>query len=201
MNFDRNLHVLSKEQQGGAIKGEKVVFRKCNNCPHTVWHVVENSTVYCGCNIYHQHYQGDTHQICPCTWKIEGHVDTLKTAEKLISNGHFQGHHGPELKNNTEGRAVMQGDGNFVIYWRDRPKWASNTCNVGAGPYELALLNDGNLVLLDSNGNAIWNAGVHTQHIREHPAKLVMQDDGNLVVYDNVGTPVWASGTCGQMHE
>ena len=52
---------------------------------------------------------------------------------------------------------------------------------------------DGNLVLYDANGTALWSsgtAGVST-------GRTVMQGDGNLVIYDGDGTAVWASGTAG----
>jgi hypothetical protein len=56
--------------------------------------------------------------------------------------------------------AVMQGDGNFVVYAASNaPCWSSNTAN-NPGAF-LTLQNDGNLVIY--NGPAIWssNTGGH----------------------------------------
>ena len=63
----------------------------------------------------------------------------------------------------TEGHsgalAVLQRDGNFVIYHDGRPVWASNT--EGAGPSVLVVIQtDGNLVLYDDEGVARWASGV-----------------------------------------
>ncbi len=52
---------------------------------------------------------------------------------------------------------------------------------------------DGNLVLCDGAGKALWASG--TDH---HPgAYATMQTDGNLVVYQG-STPLWASKTNGK---
>ena len=194
-----NLHLLSKEEQAGQLKGEKVVFRKCNNCPHTVWHVAHDNIVYCGCNLYHIHFEGDKRGVCPCTWKIEGKLNDMHHGERLISNGHFSGNNGRMLGNPIGAETVMQEDGNLVIYYKGHPKWASNTSGQGPGPYQLMLLNDGNLIITDGKGTGIWKA--HHNGTEHHPCRLVFQDDGNLVLYDAVGAPLWASNTSGQMRD
>ena len=56
---------------------------------------------------------------------------------------------------------------------------------------QLIMQDDGNLVLYDGAGKALWASGT-----ARHPgADAVMQADGNLVVYDSTGHPLWASGT------
>jgi hypothetical protein len=54
--------------------------------------------------------------------------------------------------------AVMQGDGNFVLYTSaGSPVWASGTAgNTGA---KLTLQNDGNLVLASASGATLWSTG------------------------------------------
>ncbi len=97
--------------------------------------------------------------------------------------------------------AVMQNDGNFVVYsrasinnqGRDNSIWASNTDRQGNAPYRVIMQNDGNLVLYDSTNTALWNS--RTNQKGTWPYKLIMQDDGNLVVYDKTGAAIWASGT------
>jgi hypothetical protein len=50
--------------------------------------------------------------------------------------------------------ATMQGDGNFVQYVPTTNVWASNTAN-HSGAY-LALQNDGNLVVYNTNRTPLW---------------------------------------------
>jgi hypothetical protein len=53
--------------------------------------------------------------------------------------------------------AMMQTDGNFVVYSRSQHSvWATNTYSPGAF---LAVQNDGNLVLYSAAGKAIWSTG------------------------------------------
>ncbi|KAL5247211.1 hypothetical protein ACHWQZ_G019163 [Mnemiopsis leidyi] len=100
-------------------------------------------------------------------------------------------------------RAVMQSDGNFVIYckhWcpcRRRAIWATNTHNknIDTG---LKIESDGNLALYETNGKKAWQSGK-----REKGGKfeLVAQEDSNLVLYvENNGkkTSLWASNTDGK---
>ncbi|MBN8232625.1 lectin [Corallococcus macrosporus] len=52
--------------------------------------------------------------------------------------------------------AVMQGDGNFVIYTAEpRALWHSHTYGY-SGAY-LTVQNDGNVVIRTSRGGALWN--------------------------------------------
>jgi len=92
-------------------------------------------------------------------------------------------------------RAVVQSDGNFVLY-KDgsHPIWASNTNGKGRGPYRVEAQNDGNLVLYDGTGAATWASGTNG---KASDVKLVVQDDGNLVLYQG-SSPLWASGTNGK---
>jgi len=58
------------------------------------------------------------------------------------------------------GCAVMQGDGNFVVYDGDsQPLWASGT-DGHPGAY-LSVQNDGNMVIYDVNGSALWASGTN----------------------------------------
>lgn len=55
---------------------------------------------------------------------------------------------------------------------QNRKYWASNN------RYYLIFQNDGNLVLYNRAGVAMWDAGTNNKGVR-----AVFQDDGNLVVY------------------
>lgn len=114
--------------------------------------------------------------------------------------------------------AVMQTDGNFVVYDdAGKPYWATGTW--GQPGNWLVLQNDGNLVLYNHSGTAVWATNTAQNwppvsdrlrpgqqlHTNEElisangKVKLIMQDDGNLVLYrtdDNVA--LWASNTYGE---
>jgi hypothetical protein len=98
------------------------------------------------------------------------------------------------VSNNGKFEAVMQSDGNFVIYQYTtsrQPIWATGTNGRGVPPYRLAVQADSNLVVYGASGPT-WASGIRGGTA---PFTLIMQDDGNLVVYDNSQRAVWASGT------
>lgn len=60
--------------------------------------------------------------------------------------------------------------------------------------HELAMQNDGNLVLYNtSSGAAVWNSGTNGNA----GAYAVFQTDGNFVIYGTGGKPLWFSSTNG----
>lgn len=87
-------------------------------------------------------------------------------------------------------RAVLQGDGNFVVYDGDRAIWA-NGLNNYFGPNHLVLQSDGNLVAYLQNGTPLWS----TQTNGQGTTFLAMQGDGNLVLYTTRYLPLWSSQT------
>jgi hypothetical protein len=94
-------------------------------------------------------------------------------------------------------RALMQTDGNFVVYSTvTGPLWSSGTAG-HPGSYLVLQQTDGNVVIYASNGHALWST--HTSG--DIGADLEMQNDGNLVLYagpvDNERA-VWASNTAGR---
>lgn len=111
------------------------------------------------------------------------------------------------------GRAVLQGDGNLVIYnGSNQPLWASGTSgNPGSS---LAVQDDGNVVIYRSNHTPSWatntiqNASILVRGQAINPGqsvtssngryKLTYQTDGNLVIYNAANQPVWSSGTLGR---
>lgn len=85
-------------------------------------------------------------------------------------------------------RAVMQTDGNLVVYASTRALWHSRTAgNPGA---RLVLQGDGNLVLYPGAGRALF----HTRTDGRDGARLRMQDDGNLVLYSSANRALWFTG-------
>ncbi|MBV9363340.1 MAG: hypothetical protein JO286_19765 [Solirubrobacterales bacterium] len=101
---------------------------------------------------------------------------------------------------------VIQNDGNVVVS-SPPAVWATHTVQYLMEPgdvlrpgwsiyspseqFQLLMQSDGNLVLYDGAGKALWASGTVG-----HPgAHAVMQTDGNLVVYDSAGHALWASRT------
>lgn len=62
------------------------------------------------------------------------------------------------------------------------------------GMYKFVMQHDGNLVLYNQVGKALWASGTHNVAIR----RCIMQTDGNLVLYRYDGKPAWNSGTHGK---
>jgi hypothetical protein len=129
---------------------------------------------------------------------------------------------GPIWASNTAGvlggNAVMQGDGNFVLYRgynRNTPLWATNT--YGQPDAFLRVQSDGNLVVYNSSIVPIWsskmpapptscgtvrageglNGGLSITSCPPGRATLTMQLDGNLVLRHTTAGVLWASGTAG----
>lgn len=81
---------------------------------------------------------------------------------------------------NKEYIAVIQSDGNLVIYNSSgQPTWASGTSgNPGA---KLAVQTDGNIVIYRSNGSVAWSSGVFNFEDANY-ARLFIDLDGKLKV-------------------
>lgn len=84
------------------------------------------------------------------------------------------------VSKNNMFRAIMQDDGNFVVYDNlDRPIWASNT--YGKGGKILTMQADNNLVIYKDDGKAVWSA---KSNKKDSTPQLIMQNDQNLVIYN-----------------
>ncbi|SMH35541.1 D-mannose binding lectin [Rathayibacter oskolensis] len=85
-------------------------------------------------------------------------------------------------------RAVMQADGNFVVYGRTGPIWSTGTSGAGNS---FNLYDDGFLAVVSSDGYGKWTAS--SRAVATPTYRLVMQDDGNLVEYDGQNRASWSS--------
>ncbi len=102
-------------------------------------------------------------------------------AAKTLQNGAFI-----QSANRTY-KAVMQADGNFVVYRNGTTALWSASSN-GANRV-LKMQTDGNLVIY-SGATAIWSSNTSGYA----GSRLVMQDDGNLVIYSG-SRALWSLGT------
>jgi hypothetical protein len=124
------------------------------------------------------------------------------TNNRGINDGVYDGHHNQcghdeicrATLQGSKCRAIMQQDGNLVVYdGNNAVIWASNTNKKGVPPYRVTMQEDGNLVVYDGNNAPIWAS--NTKGKGTGPYKAIMQDDCNYVVYDGKGSPLWASNT------
>ena len=96
--------------------------------------------------------------------------------------------------------AVMQTDGNFVLYSYQLNTtadpislWSSGTDHQTQEVY-FHPQSDGNLVIyIESTHTAIWQSS--TAHKGTPPYTLVLQDSGNLAWYDNTSAIIWQTQT------
>ena len=86
--------------------------------------------------------------------------------------------------------ALMQHDGNFVVYAPGyKILWSSKSAgNNGAFAQ---LQGDGNFVVYSSNKKPLW----HTKTNGKSVSRLLLQSDGNLVLYSSQSKPLWATYT------
>lgn len=109
---------------------------------------------------------------------------TLATGESLLVNDFLQ-------SDNGQFKAIMQADGNFVVYKGNAAIWASNTVHV-QGSYFAVMQSDGNFVLYNGTpqrrgqpywaSNTVLGAGAYL---------LSLDNDGNLAIYR--GTATWGT--------
>ncbi len=96
--------------------------------------------------------------------------------------------------------AVMQGDGNLVVYRGMRfieknAVWASNTGGRPLGLYIAVMQADGNLVIYQGENfiseHAIWATHTHGSPGTDFTAQVA--DDGTLYIENKQGTILWTS--------
>lgn len=103
---------------------------------------------------------------------------------------------GSQYFRSSDGRyaALMQGDGNYLVYGPGYHVLWSTGKGGNPGSY-LNLQTDSNIVEYSSNGTALWA----TNTVGKGLNFLLMQSDGNLVAYPTSGPAFWATNTGGQI--
>jgi hypothetical protein len=110
-------------------------------------------------------------------------MDTLGVGKQLLPGESL-------ISQDKRFTAILQGDGNFVVYRGSFPLWASNTS--GKPVRNLIMQGDGNLVVYDPSGAPLWAAATNGNP----GATFIMQNDGNAVIY--LGSkPLWSTQTDG----
>lgn len=127
---------------------------------------------------------------CKKRFTVYQNIDTSSTTNTLAPDGQLTS--GQSLTSpNGWYRAVMQTDGNFVVYTKaGNAIWNSQT----QGNTNAFLWNqgDGNLVIYNSAGTVpLWNTETGGSGFSN---SLVLQNDGNLVLYTSGGVAVWSIG-------
>ena len=85
-------------------------------------------------------------------------------------------------------RAVMQADGNFVVYGPTGAVWWTGTSGIDSS-FEIS--ENGVAQVVAGNGAVTWRETPTAGAVG--PFRFVMQNDGNLVEYDGQGRAVWHS--------
>lgn len=99
---------------------------------------------------------------------------SLRSGQRLVSpNGAMQ--------------AVMQSDGNFVVYVNGKATWYTRSSG-WPGAY-VVLQTDGNFVLYTSGGAALWSARTNGTAGNQ----LIIGNDGDLRLYTPLGQVPWQS--------
>jgi hypothetical protein len=82
--------------------------------------------------------------------------------------------------------AIMQGDGNFVVYGPAGAGWNTG----GSSANRIVMQGDGNLVSYNASGGYTWSSSTAPSS----GDRLVMQSDGNLVIYSGSNIALWSNG-------
>jgi len=115
-------------------------------------------------------------------------------AQSILAAGAFSLSPG-QILHSTNRKLEMRTDCNLVLHSfvngiTGGVVWQSNTRDAGTGCYA-DFQADGNFVVYDAGGAALWNSGTSGTFDGE----LWLQDDGNLVVYNGAGQSLWAASS------
>jgi hypothetical protein len=100
-------------------------------------------------------------------------------AASVLAAGHQLGPGQRITSPDRKSTAVMQGDGNFVVYGAGSALWSSGTAGRAPGG-RLVMQGDGNVVLYRKDGVAVWSSRTNGAGAN---GRLTIQNDQNLVLY------------------
>lgn len=93
---------------------------------------------------------------------------------------------------NGVNKLIFQGDGNLVIYCREKAIWSTGTYNQPIKHMFFQV--DGNIELLRNNSVVAFRSPAALGQGKE----LKIQDDGNLVIYSANGNALWNTRSYGK---
>jgi hypothetical protein len=103
------------------------------------------------------------------------------------------------VSKNARFYAMVLLDGNFGLFSKggtngrlnDDTIWVSGTNGMGHGPYQLSILDEGDLILTDKDNTVLWNTQTAGKGIG--PFRLEVTDYGKLVLADSHEIILWSS--------
>jgi len=119
---------------------------------------------------------------------LSSKIDRLNAGEFFLQGGFL-------LSMNEKYKAIMQPDGNFVVYNKGNEAisavWATHTYSRGKAPYRLIMHASGRLVVYDGRENALWTL---QKTERDGAGQyLMLENEGSLSVYSEKGEKLWSS--------
>jgi hypothetical protein len=112
-------------------------------------------------------------------------AEFLRSGQSLSVGQHLESHDGRYV-------AIMQGDGNFVVYRNADGVAIWNSGTGGTGATFAVMQGDGNFVIYTADGRAVWSTGTSWQ-AGSLPNEFTIDDYGLAVVVSYI--PVWVTNT------
>jgi hypothetical protein len=142
-----------------------------------------------------QKYALETNTVLPDRiFQVSADINVIMSGTPVVMHSYWFN----KLKNSNNYSAVLQNDGNFVVYNSNgTAKWNTNTSGKGTKPYRLAMQSDGNLVLYDINKTAIWSTGTKGTGSANGRYMVILESDGVLRMYQCTANTNYYTGTCG----
>jgi subtilase family serine protease len=137
---------------------------------------------------------------CFAVFQTDGNFVVYNGSTPLWNSGTY-GNPGAELVLSAQSPQLEVVAGASIL-WTDQAVFSAGNLILpqGAwldcGDFILVMQNDGNLVLYQATGPAVWATGTYGQNCGAGQCLAVFQGDGNFVVY-NGASPLWNSGTWG----
>jgi hypothetical protein len=171
-----NIHIKCKEDTGLVWEPQKTIFDKTYAGPTKVG--MHKTYTLTGTTLNPGYSEEGSPDLTP-----SGKSSWLGAGAYLVVNDYL-------VSDNNQCFAIMQSDGNFVLYHGSGPSnqgpayWASNTV-LGPGQYFATMQSDGNFVLYHGSDPAHQGAAYWATNTMAGPGQYfaVLQNDANFVLY------------------
>lgn len=138
-------------------------------------------------------------QVTTLTNKVAYQSATLATYPKVntCNSGTINGSSAPGCPNLSSDHCVtkLEENGTLSIYSNGVNIWSTKITTADT-PVTSVMQPDGNYVIYNNKGVAIWASNTYGQGTG--PYRLTLQDDCNMVLYDITNKPIWHSQTSGK---